>query len=60
MKQFTATIRKVTEEQVEVTMPDGLDVFWIFGAPYIHRVGSNDLSSVDEAERAGLITVTPT
>ncbi len=59
MKQFAATVKKTIDEQIEITVPDGLDVFWVFGTPYIHRGGNDDLYSIDEAERAGLITVMP-
>ncbi len=59
VKQFGATVKKITEEQIEITVPDGLDVFWVSGTPYIHRGGNDDLYSIDEAERAGLITVMP-
>jgi hypothetical protein len=57
MEQFSATVKRIAGEQVKVTMSDGLEVFWVFSLPYIHRSGSNDLFSLDEAEQAELITV---
>lgn len=59
--EFEATVKKVSDERVRVTAPDGVRFFWSFGVPYVvtSPPGKSpvDLANLDEAARAGLITV---
>jgi uncharacterized membrane-anchored protein len=60
--EFDATIRRSSDQRVHVTASDDVRFFWLFGVPYVvtSPVGKSpgDLATLDEAARAGIVTVT--
>ena len=56
--EFDATIRKSFDERIHVTAPDDVRFFWLFGVPYVVGDPPGGLATLDEAARAGIITVT--
>jgi hypothetical protein len=59
--EFDVTVKRVSGQRVHVIAPDDVRFFWVFGVPYVvtSPLGKSpvDLSTLAEAARAGLITV---